>query len=64
MPTLTLNHSDLFFIWDTLNDRRVNCLDLVESDGSLDEETVEDLMETATEADRIQDLITIAMEEE
>lgn len=64
MPNLTLNHADLFFIWDTLNDRRVNCLDLVESDISIDADTSEDLMDTAAQADRLQDIITIAMQED
>lgn len=62
MPNLT-NH-DLFFIWDSLNDRRVNCLDLIDSDPSLDVETIEDLMEVAHEAGRIQDIISKMMDEE
>ena len=63
MAALSFTNHELLFIWDSINDRRINCLDLLDSEIHLDADTVQDLDETAMECDRLQDIIFSAMED-
>lgn len=60
---MKLNNADLFFIWDTLEDRRTNCIDIVYSDKTLDTEDIRMLLDTIDTAERLQGIITAAMED-
>ena len=63
MATVELTNNELFFIWDSLNDRRINAIDLINSEVGLDADTVEHLDSVAAHASLIQDIIFAAMED-
>lgn len=58
-----LSNSELFFLWDCVNDRRLNCLDLLGNDPSLDADTKHDLFTTSLEAGMLLKIIEQAMED-
>lgn len=63
MATVELTNAELFFIWDSLNDRRINAIDLINSEVGLDADTVDHLDSVANHASLIQDIIFAAMED-
>lgn len=63
MATVELTNTELFFIWDSLNDRRINAIDLINSEVGLDADTVDHLDSVANHASLIQDIIFAAMED-
>lgn len=62
MISVELSKEDLAFVIDCVNDRRINALDLIYSDISLDAATVEDLDMVALEADKIQMILEDALD--
>ena len=63
MATVELTNNELFFIWDSINDRRINAIDLINSEVGLDADTVEHLDSVVTDASLIQNIIFAAIED-